>query len=128
MNKAKNLVVKIKEETVRVGAKALIKAETAVGRIMTKRVGKLLVTVPLVMAMLTMTVAAETGESTEVTINTIIELLKTWISRLGGILILSGGIQIAISSKDDNAAGKTRGLQCMILGNIIAVIGIVASL
>ncbi|MCH5199721.1 MAG: hypothetical protein J1F60_02085 [Oscillospiraceae bacterium] len=128
MNKVENLIVKIEDEAVRVGAKALIKAENAVGKLMTKRVGKLLVTVPLIISMLTMTVAADADGNAQATIDQIIELLKQWIPRLGGLLVVVGGIQLGIGFKDDDATGKTRGMQCMIGGAIVAAIGAAVSL
>lgn len=126
MNTVENLIVKIEDEAVNVGAKALIKAENAIGKLMTRRVGKLLVTVPLAVSALTMTVAAEGGDA-EGTIQTIIDLLTTWIPRLGGLLVVVGGIQLGIGFKDDDATGKTRGMQCMIGGAIVAAIGAAVS-
>lgn len=128
MNKVKNLIVKIKEETVRVSTKVLIKVEDAVGMLMTKRVGKLLVTVPLVIAMLTITASANVNGSVEGTINTIIELMKTWISRLGCLLVVIGGIQFGIGFNDDNATLKTRAMQYIIVGIIVTAIGAVITL
>jgi hypothetical protein len=61
-------------------------------------------------------------------INKIIELLKLWIPRLGGLLVIVGGIQLGIGFKDDDATGKTRGMQCMIGGAIVAAIGLMVSL
>ena len=48
---------------------------------------------------------------------------KTWIPRLGALLVVVGGIQLGIGFKDDDQTGKTRGMQCMIGGAIVAAIG-----
>lgn len=103
------------------GAKAAVKATNAVGRLMTTRRGKLLLTVPLAVSCLAVTASAET--SAEDMLNKIMDLLKQWIPVLGGLLIVVGGIQLGIGFKDDDSTGKTRGMQCMIGGAIVAAIG-----
>ena len=107
------------------GAKAMVKATNCVGKLMTKRAGKILVTLPLALSLMAVTVFADGGTNggAEGTINTIIGLLKTWIPRLGALLVVVGGIQLGIGFKDDDQTGKTRGMQCMIGGAIVAAIG-----
>ena len=39
------------------------------------------------------------------------------------MIVVVGGIQMGIGFKDDDATGKTRGMQCMIGGAIVAAIG-----
>lgn len=120
-----NKIEKFEESVITTGAKAAVKATNFVGKLMTKRTGKLLVTIPVVVSLLTMSVFAEGSNtsSAEGTIATIIGLLTTWIPRLGGLLVVVGGIQLGIGFKDDDATGKTRGMQCMIGGAIVAAIG-----
>ena len=107
------------------GAKAAVKATNAVGRLMTTRRGKLLLTVPLAVSCLAVTASAET--SAEDMLNKIMDLLKQWIPVLGGLLIVVGGIQLGIGFKDDDSTGKTRGMQCMVGGAIVMAIGTVVS-
>lgn len=110
-----------------VSARAAVKATNAVGRLMTKRVGKLLLAVPLAMSCLAVTASAEGDGGAEETMQSIIDILHTWIPRLGGMLVAVGGIQLGIGFKDDDSTGKTRGMQCMVGGAIVMAIGTVVS-
>ena len=94
---------------------------------MTKRVGKLLLAVPLAMSCLAVTASAEGDGGAEETMQSIIDILHTWIPRLGGMLVAVGGIQLGIGFKDDDSTGKTRGMQCMVGGAIVMAIGTVVS-
>lgn len=108
-----------------VSAAAAVKATNAVGKLMTKRCGKMLLAVPLAVSCLAVTVsAADGGSDAESTIQSIIDILQTWIPRLGGMLVAVGGIQLGIGFKDDDSTGKTRGMQCMVGGAIVMAIGI----
>jgi hypothetical protein len=120
-----NRIEKIEDAATTAGAKAMVKATNCVGKLMTKRAGKILVTLPLALSLMAVTVFADGGTNggAEGTINTIIGLLKTWIPRLGALLVVVGGIQLGIGFKDDDQTGKTRGMQCMIGGAIVAAIG-----
>ena len=120
-----NRIEKIEDAATTAGAKAMVKATNCVGKLMTKRTGKILVTLPLALSLMAVTVFADGGSNggAEGTINTIIGLLKTWIPRLGALLVVVGGIQLGIGFKDDDQTGKTRGMQCRIGGAIVAAIG-----
>lgn len=121
-----NKMEKFEDAVITTGAKAAVNATNCVGKLMTRKTGKLLVTIPVVLSLLTMSVFAD-GTDADATINTIIGLLTTWIPRLGGLLVVVGGIQLGIGFKDDDATGKTRGMQCMIGGAIVAAIGAAVS-
>lgn len=121
-----NKMEKFEDAVITTGAKAAVKVTNCVGKLMTRKTGKLLVTIPVVLSLLTMSVFAD-GTDADATINTIIGLLTTWIPRLGGLLVVVGGIQLGIGFKDDDATGKTRGMQCMIGGAIVAAIGAAVS-
>ncbi len=114
-----NITEKIEDAMV----KGFVKTTNVVGKLMTKKAGKMLLILPLAMSLLAIPVFAEGGDDAEGFINTITELLKKWIPRLGGMIIVVGGIQLGVGFKDDNADGKTRGMQCMIGGAIVAAIG-----
>lgn len=120
-----NRIEKLEDAATTAGAKAKVKATNCVGKLMTKRTGKILVTLPLALSLMAVTVFADGGSNggAEGTINTIIGLLNTWIPRLGALLVVVGGIQLGIGFKDDDQTGKTRGMQCMIGGAIVAAIG-----
>ena len=90
---------------------------------LSKRWGKMLLVLPLAVSMLTVTVSATSGTDADGFINTVIQLLQTWIPRLGGMVVVVGGIQFGLGFKDENPDQKTRGMQCMIGGAIVAAIG-----
>jgi hypothetical protein len=130
------IVDSVIEKTLDTGAKGLY----GLHKLSMRKYGRILLTVMFalsVFAMLAIAVAAEEesggggggggAADADGFINTIIELLKTWIPRLGGMIIVVGGIQLGIGFKDDNADGKTRGMQCMIGGAIVAAIGTAVS-
>lgn len=129
MNETKELTVMehISDTVTEAGARLAVKTTNTLGKLMTKKVGKVIVTLPLALSLCTVTVFAEGGGGAESTIQTIIDLLTTWIPRLGGLLVVVGGIQLGIGFKDDDATGKTRGMQCMIGGAIVAAIGAMVS-
>ncbi|MCM1327950.1 MAG: hypothetical protein NC253_00780 [Ruminococcus sp.] len=126
MNEKNELTVmeRISDTVTETGARAAVKVTNALGKLMTKKVGKVLVTLPLILSICTITAFAEGDGNAEATIDKIIEILKQWIPRLGGMLVVVGGIQLGIGFKDDDATGKTRGMQCMIGGAIVAAIGL----
>lgn len=125
MNETNELTVmeRISDTVTETGARLAVKATNVLGKLMTKKAGKVLVTLPLALSMCTVTAFAADDGGAEETINKILELLKIWVPRLGGLLVIVGGIQLAIGFKDDDATGKTRGMQCMIGGAIVSAIG-----
>ncbi len=132
MNETNELTVmeRISDTVTEAGARLAVKATNfavkstnVVGKLMTKKAGKVLVTLPLALSMCAITVCAEGGASADSTISEIVGQLKTWIPRLGAMIVVVGGIQMGIGFKDDDATGKTRGMQCMIGGAIVAAIG-----
>lgn len=131
MNETNELTVmeRISDTVTEAGARLAVKATNfavkstnVVGKLMTKKVGKVLVTLPLALSMCAITVCAE-GADADGTIKEIVSQLKDWIPRLGAMIVVVGGIQMGIGFKDDDATGKTRGMQCMIGGAIVAAIG-----
>lgn len=126
MNETNELTVmeRISDTVTETGARLAVKATNVLGKLMTKKAGKVLVTLPLILSICTITVCATDGDGgAEETIGKITEALQKWIPRLGGLLVCVGGIQLGIGFKDDDATGKTRGMQCMIGGAIVAAIG-----
>lgn len=116
---------KIDDKIVDTGARMWVSATNAMGKLATKKIGKMLMVMPLVLACFSaVTVFATAGGTAEGMINEIIALLKTWIPRLGGLVVVVGGIQLGLGFKDDNADQKTRGMQCMIGGAIVSAIGL----
>lgn len=60
--------------------------------------------------------------------DTLEEILTTWVARLGGVIIFVGGIMFALGWKDDDAAGKSRGISTVISGAIVMALAGMASL
>jgi hypothetical protein len=85
---------------------------------------KILTIMPVVFSMFAITAFAEggAGGTAESAIEQIVELLKTWIPRLGGMVAVVGAIQLGLGFKDEDSNGKTRGMQTMIGGAIVAAL------
>lgn len=121
-----NEMTTLSDKITEASARAMLHATNAAGKVLTKKWGKYLLVLPVVISLCTMTVCATSGGTTtdpNSFINEIIKLLQLWIPRLGGLVIVVGGIQLGLGFKDDNQDGKTRGMQCMIGGAIVAAIG-----
>lgn len=112
----------IRDKVNEAGARALLKTTNVVGKVLSKKWGKTLLVLPLALSCVTVTAFAE-GADANSFINQVVELLKEWIPRLGGMIVVVGGIQFGIGFKDDDSTGKTRGMQTMIGGAIVAAIG-----
>ena len=119
-----NEMTTLSDKIIEASARAMLHATNAAGKVLTKKWGKYLLVLPVVMSLCTMTVCASSGGTDpDAFINKIVGLLQTWIPRLGGMVVVVGGIQLGLGFKDDNQDGKTRGMQCMIGGAIVAAIG-----
>ena len=109
------------------GAKAMLAATNKAEKLNSKKIGKMLLILPLAISMLTISVCAAGGSGSAADadsfITQVVDLLKIWIPRLGGMIVVVGGIQFGIGFKDDDTTGKTRGMQTMIGGAIVAAIG-----
>ena len=126
MNETKLTVMeRISDTITEAGARIAVKATNALGKLMTKKTGKVLVTLPLALSACTITAyAANDADSMLAEIE---KILKDWIPKLGMMLVAVGGIQLAIGFKDDDTTGKTRGMQTIVGGAIvIAIAGIIS--
>ena len=54
----------------------------------------------------------------------VIDFLVPWIERLGGVVMLLGGIMFGLAFKNDDADGKTRALQTLVAGAIVIAVGV----
>ena len=98
MNRFSAAIDKAQGKVNDVGARAMLSATNAAGRLMNTRVGKAMLVVPMA-------------------------VLGPGIIGLGSLVAVVGGIQTGVGFKDDNADGKTRGFQTLIGGAIIAAVG-----
>jgi len=60
--------------------------------------------------------------------NQVITIVATWIPRLGGLVIVIGGIMFGLGWKNDDAEGKARGVQTMVSGAIVTALVIVINM
>ena len=59
---------------------------------------------------------------------TMTALISKWVLRLGGVVVFVGAIMFALGWKSDDADQKTRGVQTMVAGAMVAAIAGGASL
>ena len=63
-----------------------------------------------------------TGDKADDMWLTLTDLVAKWVTRLGGVVIFVGGIMFALGWKSDDADQKSRGIQTMIAGAMVAAI------
>ena len=54
--------------------------------------------------------------------NTISNLIRTWVTRLGGVVMFVGGIMFGLGWKSDDAEQKSRGISTIIAGAIVIAV------
>lgn len=54
--------------------------------------------------------------------STLTDLITTWVFRLGGVVVFVGGIMFALGWKSEDAEQKTRGIQTVVAGAMVAAI------
>lgn len=72
----------------------------------------------LMTVMFSMTVYADTG-----TIDKFIEFVCEWLIKIGAVVMMVGGVMFALGWQREDADGKTRGLQTLMAGAMVAAIG-----
>lgn len=123
MNKVKNVLSEAEDAVTEAGARMLVAATNATGKMMTTQMGRMALVLPMAVSACTVRASAE-GEAQEM-INTIMGILGPGVIALGSLVAIVGGVQLGVGFKDDNADGKTRGFQTLIGGAIIAAVGAV---
>lgn len=53
---------------------------------------------------------------------TIANLIQTWVTRLGGVVMFVGGVLFGLGWKSDDAEQKSRGISTMIAGAIVVAV------
>lgn len=59
--------------------------------------------------------------------STIANLIKTWVTRLGGVVMFVGGVMFGLGWKNDDADGKTRGINTIVAGAIVCAVAALTS-
>lgn len=54
--------------------------------------------------------------------NTVRDLIKTWVTRLGGVVMFVGGVMFGLGWKSDDAEQKSRGISTLIAGAIVVAV------
>jgi hypothetical protein len=62
--------------------------------------------------------------SAEAKWDNVISFLLPWITRLGGVVMLLGGIEFGLGFKSDDVESKTKGLRTLIAGAIVIAVGL----
>ena len=76
----------------------------------------------------TITAFADDGDAGSAAWDNVMNFLIPWIGRLGGAVMLIGGIMFGLAFKNDDADGKTRALQTLIAGAIVVAVGVSSSI
>lgn len=62
------------------------------------------------------------GASADTLWTTIADLIKTWVTRLGAVVMFVGGIMFGLGWKSDDAEQKSRGISTIIAGAIVLAV------
>lgn len=74
------------------------------------------------MMLLCMSMGGIASASVDALWQTVANLIETWVTRLGGVVMFVGGIMFGLGWKNDDADGKTRGIQTIIAGGIVVAV------
>lgn len=92
----------------------------SIGKFLNKNFDRIAVCMACAMLMGTTVFAA--GTNVDTLWQTIASLVETWVTRLGGVVMLIGGIMFGLGWKSDDAEQKSRGVSTMIAGAIVIAI------
>lgn len=95
----------------------------SLGKFLNKNFDRIAVCMACAMLMGTTVFAAGGNPSNVDTLwQTIASLVETWVTRLGGVVMLVGGVMFGLGWKSDDAEQKSRGVSTMIAGAIVIAI------
>ena len=122
MNRLTTTIAAAQDAVNEAGARALVVATNVTGKLMTTRVGKAALVLPMAVYSCTITASAADVDANGM-LSAIMGVLKPGVVALGSLIAVVGGVQLGVGFKDDNADGKTRGFQTLIGGAIVAAVG-----
>lgn len=61
-------------------------------------------------------------------IDTFIDFICDWLVKIGGVVMLIGGVMFALSFQRDDAEGKSRALMTLMAGGMVAGIAVAKSI
>ena len=90
----------------------------------TKKIPKKIATIcsAMLVAMLP-TTAFAAGNADTSTIDGFVDFACSWLIKIGLVVMLVGGVMFALGWQRDDAEGKTRGLQTVMAGAMVAALG-----
>ena len=92
------------------------------GQFLNRRAG-IIACIALLAVMLTGTVFATPPTSTADTLwQTVSDLIGTWVTRLGAVVMFVGAVMFGLGWKNDDAEGKSRGISTLISGAIVTAV------
>lgn len=74
-----------------------------------------------------MPVAADAGAA-DAKWDTIVGFITPWITKIGGLILLFGAVELAVAFKDDNADKKTSSIRFVVAGLIVIAVGLSSDL
>lgn len=78
--------------------------------------------VTLACAMMVAVMMCGTAFAADALWSTIANLIQTWVTRLGGVVMFVGGIMFGLGWKSDDAEQKSRGISTIIAGGIVVAV------
>lgn len=97
----------------------ITKSAMAFGRFANKNAGRIAAVMLICMAM-SATVFASGGA--DALWGLISNLIQTWVTRLGGVVMLVGGVLFGLGWKDNDASQKTTGINTIVAGAIVVAV------
>lgn len=91
-----------------------------VGEFMNKHADKIALCLVLTLTVSSFVFAS--GDKAEDLWNTIATLIQKWITRLGAVIMLIGGIMFGIGWMSDDPSRKTTGIQVLVAGAIVTAV------
>lgn len=102
----------------------MAKAEAALFKVgvFVEKYAPVIVCVLLLSLMASGIVGAADGDTAETLWTTMIGLVKKWVTRLGGLIMVVGGIMFGIGWQRDDASAKTTGMSTFVGGAIVVAV------
>lgn len=92
---------------------------TRLGCFLNKNIG--MITCILVLGIMVMSVASATSAADTLWFK-VRDLINTWVTRLGGVVMFVGGVMFGLGWKSDDAEQKSRGISTLIAGAIVVAV------
>jgi hypothetical protein len=78
----------------------------------------------LISAMQCVALASGNADAATTAWNNVIDFIIPWIQRLGGVIMLVGGVMVGMGFMNDDAERKTRGFQVIVSGAIVIAVAV----